>query len=134
VHQEITKVSGYLIDVTDALHRDVQAATRTAVELSAETRATIEQAKGALMITYGLDEDEAFALLRWHSQHSNIKLRNIATAITDHTSDPGIADLSADGKITKILAGLTDPATPADAKIGGISETNPVESEERLSA
>jgi hypothetical protein len=83
-----------------------------AVELSAETRATIEQAKGALMITYGLDDDEAFALLRWHSQHSNIKLRDIATAITDHTSDPGIADLSADGKITEILARLTDPATP----------------------
>ena len=81
-----------------------------AVELSAETRAAIDQAKGALMITYGLDEDEAFALLRWHSQHNNIKLRDIATAITDHTSDPGIADLSADGKITKILAGLTDPA------------------------
>jgi len=107
-----------------------------AVELSAKTRAVIEQAKGALMITYGLDEDEAFALLRWHSQHSNIKLRDIAAAITDHTSDPGIADLSAHGKITKILGGLTEPATPADAtaEIGGISETNPVESEERLSA
>src|SRR6476646_11881754 len=111
-HGEIIKVSGYLIDVTDALHRDVEAATRMAVELSAATRATIEQAKGALMITHGLDEDEAFALLRWHSQHSNIKLRDIATAITDHTSDPGIADLSADGKITEILAHLTDPDTP----------------------
>ena len=63
-HGEITQVRGYLIDVTDALHRDVPAATRMAVELSAETRATIEQAKGALMITYGLDEAEAFALLR----------------------------------------------------------------------
>ena len=69
----IVQVRGYLIDVTDALHRDVAAATRMAVELSAATRAVIEQAKGALMITYGLDEDEAFALLRWHSQHTNIK-------------------------------------------------------------
>jgi hypothetical protein len=84
-----------------------------AVELSAATRATIEQAKGALMITYGLNEDEAFTLLRWHSQHNNIKLRDIATAITDHTNDPGIADLTADGKITEILAHLTNPATPA---------------------
>ena len=56
------------------------------------------------------DEDEAFAVLRWHSQHSNIKLRDIAAAITDHTNDPGIADLTADGKITEILADLTDPA------------------------
>jgi len=30
------------------------------------------------MITYGIDEDEAFALLRWHSQHNNIKLRDVA--------------------------------------------------------
>ena len=48
------------------------------------------------MITYGLDEDEAFALLRWHSQHTNIKLRDIAAGITDHTNDPGIAGLTAD--------------------------------------
>jgi len=143
-HGEIIKVSGYLIDVTDALHRDVQAATRMAVELSAATRATIEQAKGALMITYGLDEDEAFALLRWHSQHSNIKLRDIATAITDHTSDPGIADLSADGKITEILAHLTDPDTPVTSDASElaipatpsrtIGEALSAESAERLSA
>ncbi len=143
-HGQIITVSGYLIDVTDALHRDVQAATRMAVELSAETRATIEQAKGALMITYGLGEDEAFALLRWHSQHSNIKLRDIATAITDHTSDPGIAELTADGKISEILAHLTDPATPAtgdtsERAIPGIpgrmsGESLSAESGERLSA
>src|SRR6476469_449339 len=117
-HGEIITVSGYLIDVTDALHRDIQAATRMAVELSAKTRAVIEQAKGALMITYGLDEDEAFALLRWHSQHSNIKIRDIATAITDHTNDPGIADLSADATLTEILAHLIDPAAPATRDTG----------------
>ena len=99
-----------------------------AVELSAETRAAIEQAKGALMITYGLDEDEAFALLRWHSQHSNIKLRDIAAGITDRTNDPGIAGLTADGKITEILAHLTTtPATDVD-------ETAPGGNDERLTA
>ena len=143
-HGEIIKVSGYLIDVTDALHRDVEAATRMAVELSAATRATIEQAKGALMITYGLDEDEAFALLRWHSQHSNIKIRDIVAAITDRTSDPGIAGLTADGKITEILADLTHPATPAPtvtseramptAPASMTGEALSAESEERLSA
>jgi hypothetical protein len=135
---EIIKVRGYLIDVTDALHRDVQAATRLAVELSAETRAAIEQAKGALMITYGLDEDEAFALLRWHSQHSNIKLRDIVSAITGRTNDPGIAGLTADGKITEILADLIDPvrpATPIDAgETRRAGQTASVESQERLSA
>ena len=136
-HGQITQITGYLIDVTDALHRDLAAATRMAVELSAATRATIEQAKGALMITYGLDEDEAFALLRWHSQHNNIKLRDIATAITDHTNDPGIADLTADGKITEILAHLTNPADPAPPiaiETDDTCQTVPAESGERLSA
>ena len=64
------------------------------------------------MITYGLDEDEAFALLRWHSQHTNIKLRDIAAGITDRTNDPDIAGLTADGKITEILADLTTKTTP----------------------
>src|SRR4029077_2992572 len=95
------------IDVTDALHRDLTAATGRAVENALGSRAAIEQAKGALMITYGLDEDEAFALLRRHSQHTNIKLRDIAAGITDRTNDPDIAGLTADGKITEILAHLT---------------------------
>ncbi len=108
--------SGYLIDVTDAILRDLAAATRIAVEQSAATRASIDQAKGALMITYGLNEDEAFAMLRWHSQHSNIKLRDIAAAITDRTSDPDLAGLTAAGRITEILAGLTHRPPPPTPK------------------
>jgi len=100
----LAQVCGYFIDVTDSLHRDLATSTQAAVEGSAQTRAAIEQAKGALMITYGLDEDEAFALLRWHSQQTNIKLRDIAAGITDRTTDPDIAGLSADEKITQILA------------------------------
>ena len=123
----IVQVRGYLIDVTDALHRDVAAATRLAVELSAATRATIEQAKGALMITYGLDETEAFAVLRWHSQHSNIKIKDIATSMMNRTNDPGIADLGADRKITAILQSLTDndkaiTPTPPDSDRPGIPD------------
>ena len=127
------QVRGYLIDVTDALHRDLAAATRMAVELSAETRAAIEQAKGALMITYGLDEDEAFALLRWHSQHSNIKLRDIAAGITDRTNDPGIAGLTADGKITEILADLAE-INHTTAALPDIGQPEPRVNDERLSA
>lgn len=128
----IVQVRGYLIDVTDSLHRDLATAARVAVELSAGSRSAIEQAKGALMITYGLDEDEAFALLRWHSQHTNIKLRDIATGITDRTNDPAIAGLNADRKITEILAGITDKvATPA---LSEITQTDLEDHDERLSA
>jgi len=53
------------------------------VELSDifESRAAIEQAKGALMLVYQVDADEAFELLQWRSQHSNTKLRVLATQL-----------------------------------------------------
>lgn len=130
---QIVRVCGYFIDVTDSLHRDLAVATRIAVEGSACSRAAIEQAKGALMITYGLDEDEAFALLRWHSQHTNIKLRDIAAGITDRANDPDIAGLSAAGKITEILTELSGSSTSPTAH-PVISPTRPEDPAERLSA
>jgi response regulator NasT len=45
-------------------------------------RAIIEQAKGILMARNGVDADEAFALLRSHSQQNGQKLIDVATAIT----------------------------------------------------
>jgi hypothetical protein len=128
----VVQVRGYLIDVTDSLHRDVAAATRLAVELSAATRARIEQAKGALMITYGIDENEAFELLRRHSQHTNIKIRDIATGITHRANDPALTGLTADRKITEILAALAD--TNKDLPLPRMGQTSTEEHDERLSA
>ncbi len=45
------------------------------------SRAVIEQAKGVLMQAHGVDEDEAFALLRRASSHSNRKLRDVAHTV-----------------------------------------------------
>ncbi|GAA1648208.1 hypothetical protein GCM10009744_44470 [Kribbella alba] len=47
------------------------------------TRATIDQAKGILMVVYGLDQDAAFALLVWHSRCSRLPLRELATRFLD---------------------------------------------------
>lgn len=46
-------------------------------------RATIEQAKGILMARRGITADEAFSMLREHSQHHGRKLADVATAIVD---------------------------------------------------
>ena len=48
-----------------------------------EHRAVIEQAKGMLMLIYGLDADPAFDLLKWRSQKSNVKLRQLAQKLID---------------------------------------------------
>jgi AmiR/NasT family two-component response regulator len=45
-------------------------------------RATIERAKGILMAVHDIDEQEAFELLRTHSQRDGRKLVDVAEAVT----------------------------------------------------
>ena len=55
-----------------------------AVAEIAENRAAIEQAKGILMLVYRIQADAAFDLLKWRSQETNVKLRELAEQlITD---------------------------------------------------
>ena len=46
-------------------------------------RALIEQAKGILMARHGVDSDQAFAMLRDHSQHNGRKLGDIVQGVVD---------------------------------------------------
>ncbi|AYF74169.1 ANTAR domain-containing protein [Nocardia yunnanensis] len=45
-------------------------------------RAVIEQSKGMLMTVYGLSPEQAFRVLRWRSQETNTKLRDLVDAST----------------------------------------------------
>ncbi len=66
--------SGFYIDVTEELRSDIDDVVSRAVTY----RAAIEQAKGLLMIAYGISEDRAFDVLVWRSQETNIKVRDVA--------------------------------------------------------
>jgi len=46
-------------------------------------RAAIEQAKGILMARHGIDADNAFGMLRDHSQRNGVKLAEVAASIID---------------------------------------------------
>jgi AmiR/NasT family two-component response regulator len=46
-------------------------------------RAVIEQAKGILMARHSLNSDQAFEMLRDHSQHNGRRLADVAAAIVD---------------------------------------------------
>ncbi|MFJ2299382.1 PAS and ANTAR domain-containing protein [Oerskovia paurometabola] len=78
VSGEVTQVTGYFMDLTDSQEAFAQAHATRAVSASAARRATIEQAKGALMVVYGLDDDEAFEVLRHHSSVTNEPVRELA--------------------------------------------------------
>ncbi|MBB4689814.1 PAS and ANTAR domain-containing protein [Amycolatopsis jiangsuensis] len=70
--------TGYYIDLDGGL-ADLrkQVLDETVPELVG-ARAKIEQAKGALMLVYGITADQAFAVLQWRSQETNTKLRVLA--------------------------------------------------------
>nr|WP_027501445.1 PAS and ANTAR domain-containing protein [Rhodococcus sp. UNC363MFTsu5.1] len=69
---------GFYIDVTDAFESDVQESVDDAVAEIESSRSAIEQAKGALMLAYGISADRAFQVLTWRSQESNVKVRDVA--------------------------------------------------------
>jgi GAF domain-containing protein len=55
------------------------------MRLAMESRAVIEQAKGVLMAQRGVDDQQAFDMLRDASQRYNRKLRDIAAGIVQST-------------------------------------------------
>ncbi|GAB2655998.1 PAS and ANTAR domain-containing protein [Prescottella soli] len=74
----VVGMSGFYIDVTDSIRSDVDRTITENISAFIESRTVIEQAKGALMVIYGISADHAFDVLTWKSQQSNVKLRVVA--------------------------------------------------------
>lgn len=71
---------GFYVDITPSQDSE-QRRVAAAIAEFAENRAMIEQAKGMLMVVYGITADAAFDLLRWRSQEANVKLRLLAEQV-----------------------------------------------------
>ena len=84
---EVKRLSGFIVDITQSI-RDGAA---EAVLASTEHRASIEQAKGALMLSFGIGEDAAFEMLRTYSNQHNTKLVRVAEYIIAGLADPAFA-------------------------------------------
>ena len=82
---EPARLVGYSIDVTD----EVRDATREAVDGATRNRRAIEQVKGALMVTYRLDDVTAFTLLRTFSREHNVRIHDLAERVTQAMSAGG---------------------------------------------
>lgn len=77
----VVGTEGYFVDLTDTFDQTRRAALDDSLPELLAARATIEQAKGALMLVYRISADAAFELLLWRSQHTNRKLRALADQI-----------------------------------------------------
>lgn len=127
---------GYLVDLTENLRGRLADEVTDAIRRSAESRAGIEQAKGALMMTFDISGDDAFSLLRWHSAHANIKLRDVARHLMEQLNAADRMDLPPRQRTTAILNAMASqrsspvtgpnlPPRPSDRPSRARLETEP---------
>ena len=104
----VATIDGYYIDLTEDFAEESEEYAQAAVEASAETRAVIEQAKGALMLAYGLDSDQAFAMLRWWSRNRNVKVRDLAGKLVEIARAGAVSDHELRNNIDAQLHDITN--------------------------
>jgi anti-anti-sigma factor len=124
--EAVTGIRGYLIDVTESQARGRSREVASGLRKAMASRATIEQAKGALMLVYGLDAEAAFSLLSWQSQRSNIKLRDLAERLVAVVGGDAYASAAIRQRLDEIVyslpAGPAGPAAPAAPATPGAPE------------
>jgi hypothetical protein len=74
----VAEMAGYFVDVTGAHHEAARREATAAIRAADASRSDIEQAKGVVMLAYGVGADEAFELLRRRSNHANVPVRELA--------------------------------------------------------
>ena len=112
----VSAVEGVCIDVTASVAATADSQRVQALEAEVEqlksamaSRATIEQAKGILMLLTNCGDQVAFDLLAHISSHTHRKVRDVAQSITE--SATGAAKLPAD-----VCAIIRDACPPAPSQ------------------
>lgn len=88
-NDEVIGTHGFYIDVTPTATKNAEDAITAKVAAIAQRRGVIDQAKGMLMLVYGVDEDAAFNLLKSLSQVRNMKLWPLAQQIAKDFAELG---------------------------------------------
>ena len=112
---EVLAVQGFFIDLTDPVTRDIEEVSGRSIAAARASQEVIDHARGVLMAVYGIDADAAWTLLRWASQNSNVKLRDMAGELVQAVpAGPGESALRA--RVERILCPPDGPgrrASPA---------------------
>lgn len=88
---DVIGTHGYYIEVFAPYEQAREDAMSAKVAEISENRAGIEQAKGMLMLIYGISDTAAFELLKWLSQEANVKLRPLAEQIAQDFRGTGLS-------------------------------------------
>ena len=96
---ETVTITGFIVDVTDSSRHEAN----VALQATLTTRVAIEQAKGVLMLVYGLDADAAFQMLVGHSSIANMKVAAIAEAMTSALARRNPSDTVARSEVDRML-------------------------------
>lgn len=86
---ELVELTGYFVDISGVVAERSDERATEQIAAAAKTRGTIEQAKGVIAATYGLEPEEAFGLLRSVSNDRNVRLRDVAQLVVRTASASG---------------------------------------------
>jgi anti-anti-sigma factor len=87
----------------------------------------IDQAKGVLMLVYGIDGEAAFELLRWSSQQRNVKLLSLAERVVRAAVTVGGLAPEVRAQLDEVFfAALGEEVTAVDVPETGIDVTTDV--------
>ena len=100
---QLVEVRGYMVDVTGSKRGQTARDIDEAVRRSAESRGTIEQAKGIIMATLAVDADSAFGMLKRNSQNANVKLRDLAQRLVTTLDEMRLSGLDARKAVEQVL-------------------------------
>lgn len=109
---------GYYIDVTETLDENRQEVLDETLPKVIEARAVIEQAKGALRLVYGINDEQAFSLLRWRSQQTNTKVRALAAQLLAELDTLTSASAGLRGEFDHLLLTVHQRIPADDASFG----------------
>lgn len=113
---EWTSLDGYYVDLTADFHAESEHRATEAVAASSESRAVIEQAKGSLMMAYGLDADQAFAMLNWWSSHRNLKVRDLAARLVENWESGSATSDDLRSRFDALIHDITGPEQSKDGE------------------
>jgi hypothetical protein len=101
----VLAVRGLCVDLTEPVARDIREVSDRTIEAARASQAVIDQARGLVMASCGVDAATAFTLLRRHSQHTNTKLRDVARHLVEAAPvAPGVPRTELRRRLERVLA------------------------------